>query len=152
MASPKRCRLSGLPPVCTVNIASPMPRVLALLLLCSLALSAAAKGRFWSYTLTGTAYDQATKDVLRNTALLIGDQLVTTDSTGHYRVEISGITCDRGTRAQIDRCNEEHYGTLEIRRVLNSASITINSRWKQCAFCTSGIVPCKEQRRDLFVP
>lgn len=135
-----------------MNTASLLHRALALLLLCTAALTVAAKGVFWSYTLTGTAYDQATKDVLRDTALMIGDQLVTTDSTGHYRVEISGITCDRGTRAQINRCNEEHYGTLEIRRVLNSASITINSRWKQYAFCTSGIVPCKEQRRDLFVP
>lgn len=125
--------------------------LLVALLLGSFASSAYAKGRFWSYILTGKAYDQATKDVLRNTALMIGDQLVTTDSTGHYRVEISGITCDRGTRAQISRCNEEHYGTLEVRRVLGSASITINSRWKQYAFCTSGIVPCKEQRRDLFV-
>lgn len=59
--------------------------------------SASAKGRFWSYTLTGTAYDKATKDVLRNTALMIGKQLVTTDSLGHYTVTISGVTCDKGT-------------------------------------------------------
>jgi hypothetical protein len=114
--------------------------------------SASAKGRFWSYTLTGTAYDKATKDVLRNTALMIGKQLVTTDSLGHYTVTISGVTCDKGTVWQIRRCNEKAYGQLEVRRALGGTSTTINSHWKQYAFCESGITPCKEQRRDLYVP
>lgn len=111
-----------------------------------------AKGRFWSYTLTGTAYDKATKDVLRNTALMIGDQLVTTDSLGHYTVTISGVTCDRGSNWQIKRCNEDAYGQLVVRRVLSEASVTINSHWKRYAFCDGGITPCHEQRRELFVP
>ncbi len=111
-----------------------------------------AKGRFWSYTLTGTAYDKATKDVLRNTALMIGDQLVTTDSLGHYAVTISGVTCDKGSAWQIRRCNEDAYGQLVVRRVLSEARLTINSHWKRYAFCESGITPCHEQRRDLFVP
>jgi hypothetical protein len=129
-----------------------MRHLLPFLLLLLLAPSAEAKGRFWSYTLTGTAYDQATKDVLRNTALMIGDQLVTTDSLGHYTVVIGGVTCDKGTRWQIKRCNEDAFGKLVVRRVLSAASITINSHWKQYAFCESGITPCHEQRRDLFVP
>ena len=111
-----------------------------------------AKGRFWSYTLTGTAYDKATKDVLRYAVLMIGDQVVTTDSLGHYMVTIGGVTCDKGTNWQIKRCNEEAYGELVVRRVLSSASITINSHWKRYAFCEGGITPCHEQRRDLFVP
>jgi hypothetical protein len=111
-----------------------------------------AKGRFWSYMLTGTAYDKATKDVLRNTALMIGKQLVTTDSLGHYTVTISGVTCDKGTGWQIRRCNEKAYGQLEVRRALGGTSTTINSHWKQYAFCESGITPCNEQRRDLYVP
>jgi hypothetical protein len=114
--------------------------------------SAQAKGRFWQYTLTGTAYDKATKDVLRNTALMIGKQLVTTDSLGHYTVTISGVTCDKGTGWQIRRCNEEAYGELVIRRALGGTSMSINSHWKQYAFCESGITPCNEQRRDLYVP
>ncbi|MCU0319208.1 MAG: hypothetical protein MUE88_03930 [Flavobacteriales bacterium] len=125
---------------------------LSLLLLILLFQSAEARGRFWSYTLMGTAYDQATKDVLRNTALMIGDQLVTTDSLGHYTVTISGVTCDKGTRWQIKQCNEEAYGKLVVRRLLSEARITINSNWKQYAFCESGITPCYEQRRDLYVP
>lgn len=71
-------------------------RTLFFLLLVALSAAVAAKGRGWSYHLTGVAYDQTTKDVLRNTQLMIGKQLVTTDSTGHYRVTISGVTCDRG--------------------------------------------------------
>jgi hypothetical protein len=111
-----------------------------------------AKGRFWSYMLTGTAYDMATKDVLRNTALMIGDQLVTTDSLGRYTVTISGVTCDKGSAWQIKRCNEQAYGQLVVRRVLSETSVTMNSNWKRYAFCDGGITPCHEQRRDLFVP
>jgi hypothetical protein len=111
-----------------------------------------AKGRLWSYTLTGTAYDKATKDVLRNAALMIGDQLVTTDSVGHYAVTISGVTCDKGSAWQIKRCNEEAYGQLVVRRVLCETSVTINSHWKRYAFCDGGITPCHEQRHDLYVP
>lgn len=129
-----------------------MRHLLPLLLLLFLVPSAEAKGRFWSYTLTGTAYDKATKDVLRNTALMIGDQLVTTDSLGRYAVTISGVTCDRGSAWQIKRCNEEAYGQLLVRRVLSEASITINSHGKRYAFYESGITPCHEQRRDLYVP
>ena len=124
---------------------------LLLLLLFSSAV-AEAKGRFWSYTLKGTAYDKTTKDVLPNTALMIGDQLVTTDSLGHYTVNISGVTCDKGSAWQIKRCNEEAYGRLVVRRLLSEASITINSHWKRYAFCEGGIAPCHEQRRDLYLP
>lgn len=106
----------------------------------------------WQYTLTGTAYDQATKDVLRNTTLMIGEQVVTTDSVGHYTVVINGVTCDKGSAAQIKRCNEDAYGSLVVRRVLSTASITIKTHWKRYAFCTNNIVPCDVQRRDLFVP
>ena len=111
-----------------------------------------AKGRFWSYLLTGTVYDKTSKNVLRNTALMIGDQLVTTDSLGHYTVNISGVTCDKGSTWQIKRCNEDAYGRLVVRRLLSEASTTINSHWKRYAFCESGITPCHEQRRDLYVP
>lgn len=111
-----------------------------------------ARGRFWQYTMTGTAYDKTTRIVLRNTALMIGDQLVNTDSVGHYTVTIGGVTCDKGTNWQIQRCNEDAYGKLVVRRVLSASSITINSHWKPYAFCESGITPCHEQRRDLYVP
>ncbi|MBL7952787.1 MAG: hypothetical protein JNM62_13830 [Flavobacteriales bacterium] len=113
---------------------------------------ASCKGRSWSYVLTGIAYDAISKDVLRDTPLLIGSQVITTDSTGHYRLTISGTTCDRGTRWRISACNERAFGKLVIRRIYSTASITINSRWKQFAFCQSSIVPCTEQRRDLYVP
>ena len=129
----------------------PLRTILAVLALV-LVTTCSAKGRFWSYTLTGTAYDKATKDVLRYAVLMIGDQVVTTDSLGHYMVTIGGVNCDKGTNWQIKRCNEEAYGELVVRRVLSSASITINSHWKQYAFCESGITPCNEQRRDLYVP
>ena len=111
-----------------------------------------AKGRSWSYVLTGTACDKTSKDVLRYAALMIGDQLVTTDSVGHYAVTISGVTCDKGSAWQIKRCNEEAYGQLVVRRVLSMTSGTINSHWKRYAFCEGGIVPCHVQRRDLYVP
>ncbi len=127
-------------------------RTLLFILLVALSATVAAKGRGWSYHLTGVAYDQTTKDVLRNTPLMIGKQLVTTDSTGHYRVTISGVTCDRGNAVQIKRCNEEAFGELVIRRTLGTASTTIKSHWRQYAFCESGITPCNEQRRDLYVP
>ena len=128
-----------------------MRQSLLLLLLFSSAV-AEAKGRFWSYTLKGTAYDKTTKDVLPNTALMIGDQLVTTDSLGHYTVNISGVTCDKGSAWQIKRCNEQDYDQLVVRRVLSVTSVTINSNWKRYAFCDGGITPCHEQRRDLYVP
>lgn len=129
-----------------------MCRTFILLLACCFALGAAAKGRFWQYSMHGTAYDKATNDVLRNTALIVGKQLVTTDSLGRYTVIISGVTCDKGTSWQIRRCNEKAYGELVVRRALSVMSITIASRWRRYAFCVDSIVPCKEQRRDLYVP
>lgn len=111
-----------------------------------------AKGRFWSYILMGTAYDNSTREVLRNTFLFIGTQLVTTDSTGHFEVTISGITCDKETLMQNRRCNEEHYGKLLVRRALSETSVTINSHWKRYAFCSNSIAPCGVQHRMLFVP
>lgn len=132
--------------------ADAMQRLFLLVLFATFALTTSAKGRGWYYTLTGTAYAKDSKDVLRNTALMIGRELVTTDSTGHYRVTIRGVTCDRGSKQVIARCNEQAFGKLVIRRVLSSASITIPSHWKRFAFCVDSLVPCKEQRRDLYVP
>lgn len=127
-------------------------RALILIVALNGSLMASGKGRVWSYLITGTAYDKATKDVLRNTTLFIGAQLVTTDSTGHFEVVISGITCDKGTRLQIHRCNEDHYGKLLVRRALSETNVTINSRWKRYAFCSNSIVPCGVQHLMLFVP
>lgn len=129
-----------------------MTRVTLLLLLLLLAPVAHAKGRCRSYTLTGTAYDKNTKDLLRGTTLMIGRELVTTDSLGHYTVTISGVTCDRGSRAEIDRCNEDAFGKLIVRRAFSTSIETIRSHWKRYAFCRSGILPCNEQHRILYVP
>ncbi len=90
-------------PIFTAVVPQPVMRhLLPLLLLLLLVPSAAAKGRFWSYTLSGTAYDKATKDVLRNTTIVIGEHVVTTDSVGHYTVIINGVTCDKGSAARIE--------------------------------------------------
>lgn len=116
--------------------------------------SATTKGRYWSYTMSGCVYDKTTKEVLRNTAIMIGKQMVTTDSTGHYAVTLSGITCDRGTLAQMHRCNEDAYGTLVIRRSLGGTGITIRSHWQSYVFGEgrNAIVPWNQCRRDLFIP
>ena len=46
--------------------------------------------------MNGVVYDKAMRNVLRNTSLMIGTQLVSTDDTGWYSVIIHGVTCDRG--------------------------------------------------------
>ena len=130
-------------------------RKLALLLALLMASYGFGKGRAFAYTMEGFVYDQATKDVLRNTSLVIGKQMVTTDDRGWYSVQISGITCDRGdSRADIDRCNEALYGELVIRRLFSDTSVTIRTNWKHHA-CLDRIAftpPCYISRRDLFVP
>lgn len=57
-------------------------RKLALLLALLMASHGFGKGRTFAYTMEGFVYDQATKDVLRNTSLVIGMQMVTTDDRG----------------------------------------------------------------------
>lgn len=99
-------------------------------------------------------YDQATKDVRRNTTLMIGEQVITTDERGWYAVRISGITCDRGSRVEIKRCNDAHYGKLVVRRLFSDTSISVRTNWEAHA-CLDRIAftpPCYISRRDLFVP
>ena len=129
-------------------------RTLALLLSMLLAPVVFGKGMAFSYTMEGYVYDQANKDVLRNTMLMIGEQVITTDERGWYAVRISGITCDRGSRVEIKRCNDAHYGKLVVRRLFSDTSITIHTNWKDHA-CLDRIAftpPCYISRRDLFVP
>jgi hypothetical protein len=131
-----------------------MIRTSALLLLLLLAPVAFGKGMAFSYTMEGHVYDQATKDVLRNTVVMIGKQAITTDDKGWYSLIISGITCDRGSRVEIKRCNSAHYGELVIRRLFSDASITVTTNWEAHA-CLDRIAftpPCYISRRDLFVP
>lgn len=130
-------------------------RALALLLALLIASQGFGKGRAFAYTMEGFVYDQTTQDVLRNTSLVIGKQMVTTDDRGWYSVRISGITCDRGdSRAEIHRCNEALYGELVIRRLFSDISITIRTNWKDHA-CIDRVIftpPCFSSRRDLFLP
>jgi hypothetical protein len=131
-----------------------MMRTSALLLLLLLAPVAFGKGMAFSYTMEGYMYDQATKDVLRNTVVMIGKQAITTDDKGWYSLIISGITCDRGSRAEVKRCNNAHYGELVIRRLFSDTSITVTTNWEAHA-CLDRIAftpPCYISRRDLFVP
>ena len=131
-----------------------MMRTSALLLSLLLAPVAFGKGMAFSYTMEGYVYDQATKDVLRNTTLMIGEQVITTDERGWYAVRISGITCDRGSRVEIKRCNDARYGKLVIRRLFSDTSITVRTNWEAHA-CLDRIAftpPCFVSRRDLFVP
>jgi hypothetical protein len=131
-----------------------MIRTAALLLSLLLAPVAFGKGMAFSYTMEGYVYDQATKDVLRNTLLMIGAQVITTDERGWYAVRISGITCDRGSRVEIKRCNDARYGMLVVRRLFSDTSITVRTNWEDHA-CLDRIAftpPCHVSRRDLFVP
>lgn len=129
-------------------------RKLALLLALLMASHGFGKGRAFAYTMEGFVYDQAIKDVLRNTTLMIGEQVITTDERGWYAVRISGITCDRGSRVEIKRCNDAHYGKLVVRRLFSDNSITVRTNWEAHA-CLDRIAftpPCYISRRDLFVP
>jgi hypothetical protein len=131
-----------------------MKRTSVLLLLLLLAPVAFGKGMAFSYTMEGYAYDQSTKDVLRTTTLMIGEQVITTDEHGWYAARISGITCDRGSRVEIKRCNDSHYGSLVVRRLFSDTSITVRTNWEAHA-CLDQIAftpPCHVSRRDLFVP
>ena len=131
-----------------------MMRTSTLLLSLLLAPLAFGKGMAFSYTMEGYVYDQATKDVLRNTTLMIGEQVITTDERGWYAVRISGITCDRGSRVEIKRCNDARYGRLVVRRLFSDTSITVRTNWADHA-CLDRIAftpPCYVSRRDLFVP
>lgn len=112
------------------------------------------KGIAWWYTMTGVVYDKATYDVLRNTSMMIGEQLVITDDAGHYTVIIRGVTCDSGSRSAIDRCNEEAYGTLVVRRLFSEANDTIHTHWKEFACIDPWIITpnCHLSKRDLYVP
>lgn len=131
-----------------------MMRTAALLLALWIAPVALGKGMAFSYTMEGYVYDQATKDVLRNTIVMIGKQAITTDDKGWYSLIISGITCDRGSRAEIRRCNDAHYGKLVVRRLFSATCITVRTNWEAHA-CLDRIAftpPCYISRRDLFVP
>ncbi len=131
-----------------------MMRTSALFLSMLLAPVVFGKGMAFSYTMEGYVYDQATKDVLRNTSLMIGTQLVITDDTGWYSVVIRGVTCDRGSREEMDRCNEEAFGQLIVRRLFSEATEIIRTYWKDHA-CIDGFItgpPCFLSRRDLFIP
>lgn len=112
------------------------------------------KGIAWSYTMNGAVYDKTTKDVLRNTSLMIGTQLVITDNTGWYSVVIRGVTCDRGSRVEIKRCNDARYGMLVVRRLFSDTSITVRTNWEDHACLDRMAItpPCYVSRRDLFVP
>lgn len=128
------------------------PAILSIALL--LALAGFGKGMSWSYEMNGVVYDKATKDVLRNTSLMIGTQLVITDDTGWYSVVIRGVTCDRGGHEEMDRCNEEAFGQLVVRRLFSEASEVIRTNWKDYA-CVDKLIknpPCFLSRRDLFLP
>jgi hypothetical protein len=131
-----------------------MIRTAALLLLLLLAPVAFGKGMAFSYTMEGHVYDQATKDVLRNTTLMIGVQVITTDERGWYSVRISGITCDRGSRVEIKRCNDARYGMLVVRRLFSDTSITVRTNWEDHACLDRMAItpPCYVSRCDLFVP
>jgi hypothetical protein len=131
-----------------------MIRTSALLLLLLLAPVAIGKGMAFSYTMEGHVYDQATKDVLRNTTLMIGVQVITTDERGWYSVRISGITCDRGSRVEIKRCNDARYDMLVVRRLFSDTSITVRTNWEDHACLDRMAItpPCYVSRRDLFVP
>ena len=131
-----------------------MSRYVLFVLALLLTNAAFSKGRAWSYTMNGYAYDRTTNDVLRNTSLMIGTQLVTTDEQGWYLVIIHGVTCDRGSRKEIERCNDEAYGQLTIRRLFGGASVTIHTGWRDHACIDRLIVtpPCYISRRDLYVP
>ncbi len=131
-----------------------MMRTTALFALLLLAPVLFGKGMTFSYTMEGYVYDQATKDVLRNTVVMIGKQAITTDDKGWYSLIISGITCDRGSRVEIKRCNDARYGMLVIRRLFSDTSITVSTNWEAHA-CLDRIAftpPCYISRRDLFVP
>ncbi|HRD52547.1 MAG TPA: hypothetical protein PKY96_07860 [Flavobacteriales bacterium] len=132
-----------------------MTRLSVLLVTMLLVGAAFSKGRAWSYTMEGTAYDKTTSDVLRNTGLMIGKQIVITDENGWYTVLISGITCDRGGgRHAIDRCNEDAFGHLVVRQLFTDAVITIRTQWRQhaCIDRARFTPPCGVSRRDLFLP
>lgn len=120
-----------------------------------LALTGACKGIAWSYTMNGYIYDQVTKDVLRNTAVMIGNEMITTDENGWYSISIHGVTCDRGgSRHPIERCNEEAFGQLVVRRLFAETSISIRTNWRDHA-CLDRVIftpPCHLSRRDLFLP
>lgn len=119
-----------------------------------LAFAGFGKGMAWSYEMNGVMYDKATKDVLRNTRVMIGAQLVNTDENGWYSVVIRGVTCDRGSREEMDRCNEEAFGQLVVRRLFTEASEIIRTYWKDfaCVDKLSKNPPCFLSRRDLFIP
>lgn len=132
-----------------------MMRAPTLLLALLIALPVVSKDRVWWYTMEGYVYDRISKDVLRNTTLMIGRQMVTTDDHGWYSVRISGITCDRGnSRTEFDRCNEAAYDELHVRRLFSATSTTIRTNWKAHA-CLDRLVftpPCLIARQDIFVP
>lgn len=113
------------------------------------------QGMRFSYTMQGNVYDHATKDVQRNTVLMIGKHIVTTDSTGWYSVVISGVTCADGyTPRENDRCNEAQFAQIKVRRILSDKSIIIRTNWKDHA-CLDRVVftpPCYLARVDLFLP
>mgnify|MGYP007092123164 CR=1 FL=1 len=138
----------------TISAALSIPRLAILYVALLHTYAGFGKGIAWSYTMNGAVYDKTTKDVLRNTSLMIGTQLVITDDTGWYSVVIRGVTCDRGSHEEMDRCNDEAFGQLVVRRLFSDTSITIRTNWKDHA-CLDRIAftpPCYISRRDLFVP
>ena len=129
-----------------------MLRNLALVLLIASANSLEAKGRFWAYTMKGTAYDAKTKEPLKDAVIVIGRDTVTTDAEGFYNVTVNGVTCDRGGRWRIKRCNKRAYGHLVVQRLGASSATRIRSHWKKYAFCKDQEEDCPPYVKDLLVP
>jgi len=129
-----------------------MLRTLAILIVIAATNSLEAKGRFWAYTMKGTVYEAGSKEPLKHTTLVIGRDTVTTDSLGFYRVTSAGVTCDKGGRSRINRCNREAYGHLVIQRLGATNTTRIKSHWKRYAFCNGEENDCPSFSKDLYVP
>lgn len=116
------------------------------------AAAAQAKGRIWSYTMQGTAYDARTHGPLANTALVIGTDTVMTDPQGRYVARIGGVTCDKGSSWAVARCDRRAYGHLLVCRVGGSAPVRIKSHWKKYAFSNKERDDRPTFHLDLHVP
>lgn len=129
-----------------------MLRIITVILCVVSANTLEAKGRFWAYTMKGTAYDAETKEPLKNSVIIIGRDTVTTDPMGFYSVTVAGVTCDRGGRMSINRCNRKAYGHLVVQRRGAGTAIRIKSHWKKYAFCNREEYDCPSFHRNLHVP
>lgn len=106
---------------------------------------------FWSYTMTGIAYDRS-GSALRNELIIIGTDTLRTDASGGYSINFTGYTCDRG-RSFCRKANVR-MKWLTLARPSVEKTSRVKNEWKKygvrCIGRRDAHPDHNTQRKDLY--